>query len=200
MVHSLILKVCGITREEDALLAEESGASILGVVRARDSPRFAEAGFVDRLVGWGYNVAGVYNDRKYLKDNYSEEEIIQIHYPHEPEEITLIRKMTGKQIISVVQAQKALNPGFNLVPYLESADLVLLENKPRMIGHIPKILLRSEKLGVAGGIEVKDIGTIIEKGIHFIDLSSSLEDSPGRKNEKKMKMLKEVIGTIAATI
>ncbi|MHB8545020.1 MAG: phosphoribosylanthranilate isomerase, partial [Leptospirales bacterium] len=192
--------VCGITREEDALLAEESGASILGVVRARDSPRFAEAGIVDRLVGSGYNVAGVYNDRKYLKDNYSEEKIVQIHYPHEPEEITLVRKMTGKQIISVVQAQKALNPGFNLVPYLESADLVLLENKPRMIGHIPKILLRSEKLGVAGGIEVKDIGTIIEKGIHFIDLSSSLEDSPGRKNEKKMKMLKEVIGTIAATI
>ncbi len=200
MVHNLILKVCGITREEDALLAEESGASILGIVRARDSPRFAEPGFVDRLAASGYKIAGVYNDRKYLQDNYSEEKIIQIHYPHEPEEITLVRKMTGKQIISVVQAQKTLQPGFDLMPYLESADLVLIEDKPRIIGHIPKILVRSEKLGVAGGIEVEDIGTIIGRGFNFIDMSSSLEDYPGMKNAKKMKMLKGVIQTIAATV
>lgn len=108
--------------------------------------------------------------------------------------------MTGKQIISVVQAQKTLQPGFDLMPYLESADLVLIEDKPRIIGHIPKILVRSEKLGVAGGIEVEDIGTIIGRGFNFIDMSSSLEDYPGMKNAKKMKMLKGVIQTIAATV
>ena len=38
-----LVKVCGLTREEDVAVAAEAGADLLGFILARESPRRAEA-------------------------------------------------------------------------------------------------------------------------------------------------------------
>ncbi|EQD26488.1 N-(5'-phosphoribosyl)anthranilate isomerase, partial [mine drainage metagenome] len=186
MVHELVLKVCGITREIDAYNAVNSGANIIGVVRAQNSPRFTKSSFVENLKSSGYQVAGVYNDKNYLIHGFSGEDFIQIHYDHEPEEIQHVRNITGKRIISVISFSKARNLMFDLKGYLKEADFVLIEEKPKIIDRIAQIDVHDKKIGVAGGIKSEDIPDIIRAGFDFIDLSSSLENFPGIKNYEKL--------------
>ena len=189
---NLTLKVCGITRESDAIAARDSGADIIGVVRARSSKRFVEAKFSDSLSSSGFNVAAVYDDREYLKDSFSEEEYIQIHYLHTPDEISQIRKMSGKKIISVISAERLFNPDFRIEPYVKEADLVLIEQKPLIVKILNDLNPSNKKVGLAGGIKPEDIDKIVKKGFQFIDLSSSIEISPGIKDLKMLSRIKEV--------
>ncbi|MHB8360924.1 MAG: phosphoribosylanthranilate isomerase [Thermoplasmataceae archaeon] len=200
MVHELVLKVCGITREIDAYTAVNSGANIIGVVRAQNSPRFTESSFVETLESSGYQVAGVYNDKNYLLNEFSDEDFIQIHYDHDPEEIQRVRNVTGKRIISVISFSKARNLLFDLKGYLREADFVLIEEKPRIIDRIAQIDAHDKRIGVAGGIRSEDIPDIIRAGFGFVDLSSSLEDFPGIKNYLKLTKLKEVLDSIETIV
>jgi phosphoribosylanthranilate isomerase len=189
---NLTLKVCGITRESDAIAARDSGADIIGVVRARSSKRFVETKFSDLLSSSGFNVAAVYDDREYLKNSFSEEEYIQMHYLHTPDEISQIRKMSGKKIISVISAERLFNPDFRIEPYVKEADLVLIEQKPLIVKILNDLNPSNKKVGLAGGIKPEDIDKIVKKGFQFIDLSSSIEISPGIKDLKMLSRIKEV--------
>ena len=190
--HSLTIKICGITRVRDANAARDNGADIIGVVRAKSSKRFMDAKFSDSLVSMGFNVAGVYDDREYMKDNFSEEAYIQIHYPHQPEEISRMRKISGKKIISVIKAANVIDPEFRIEPYVREADLVLIEQKPRIITLLADLKPVHVNVGLAGGITPDDIPEIVRKGFQFVDLSSSLEVSPGIKDIKMLTRIGEV--------
>ena len=192
LAHSLIIKICGITRVNDANAAKDNGADIIGVVRAKSSKRFMDSKFTDSLSSMGFNVAGVYDDREYLLNNFSEEAYIQIHYPHRPEEISKIRKISGKKIISVINAENVFRPEFRIESYVKEADLVLIEQKPKIVDLLDDLQPFHLNAGLAGGITPEDIPEIVRKGFQFVDLSSSIEISPGIKDLRKLSAIKEV--------
>jgi phosphoribosylanthranilate isomerase len=148
--------------------------------------------FTDSLSSMGLNVAGVYDDREYLLNNFSEEKYIQIHYPHRPEEISKIRKTSGKKIISVINAENIFRPEFRIESYVKEADLVLIEQKPRIVSLLDDLKPFHLNAGLAGGIAPEDIPEIVRSGYRFIDLSSSIEISPGIKDPGRLSAIKEV--------
>ena len=212
-IHKPLVKICGITREEDGMLAAELGADMLGFVfsttkrltteefvrdfaaklRQNGSPRLSEArDDVPLLVG-------VITD------------------PESPEGKTAI-KLAREGILDAVQFHGITPPAdadyahycaarvgeesdFDKVTALRKngEPRILLDAKvegiPGGTGKtIPENLLR-EKAGelplwLAGGITPENVGAIVEK-FHpeLIDVSSGVEDAPGIKNAKKISAL-----------
>jgi len=68
------------------------------------------------------------------------------------------------------------------------SDLILLENRNGISGTLkPGTIDLSDKTGLAGGIGADNIHEILRLNPGFIDLSSSLESSPGMKDRSKIK-------------
>ena len=63
------------------------------------------------------------------------------------------------------------------------------------------LLQKKYKFMIAGGISSKNVSKIIEKfNPEFIDVSSSLEDSPGKKNHQKIKEFFDIINDISKNL
>ncbi len=205
-----LVKICGITRVEDGMLAAELGADMLGFVFSNTKRLTTEEfvrSFKERLL-------------RSARNDKSETPILVgvITDPNSEEGKTAI-KLAREGILDAVQFHgiepSAADTG--LAHYCAArigspedfqtvADLrthgeprILLDAKvegiPGGTGKtIPESLLR-EKAGdlplwLAGGITPENVDTICEK-FHpeLIDVSSGVEDAPGIKNSEKLKAL-----------
>ena len=92
----------------------------------------------------------------------------------------------------MIKAERIFNPEFRVEPYVREADFVLIEQKPRIINIVNDLKPFNTNVGLAGGIRPDDIHKIVEKGFQFIDLSSSIEVSPGIKDLRMLSRIKEV--------
>ena len=205
-----LVKICGITRVEDGLLAAELGADMLGFVFSNTKRLTTEEfvrSFKERLL-------------RSARNDKSETPILVgvITDPNSEEGKTAI-KLAQEGVLNAVQFH-GIAPSdayTDLAHYCAArigspedfrtvADLrthgeprILLDAKvegiPGGTGKtIPESLLL-EKAGdlplwLAGGITPENVGTICEK-FHpeLIDVSSGAEDAPGIKNSEKLKAL-----------
>jgi Indole-3-glycerol phosphate synthase len=209
--HRPLVKICGITRVEDGLLAAELGANMLGFVFSTTKRLTTEefvTSFSTKLRAGGNPVpllVGVITD------------------PNSEEGKTAI-KLAQEGILDAVQfhgiapaLRQAQGPYNNYAHYCaarvgtpEDFDYVanLRKNgEPRVLldakvegilggtgKTIPESLLREKASGLplwlAGGINPDNVATICEK-FHpeLIDVSSGIEDAPGIKNHEKMRAL-----------
>jgi len=204
---ALRIKICGITREEDAWAAIEAGADALGFVFVPGTPRFIEPGraaaitrslppFVSR-VGLFVNA-----DPEHIRATVAEARLdtVQLH-GDEPPEVGL--SLLGP--VRVIQAFRVQVPETlqRLPDFRKSADAWLLDAYvPGTAGGTGarfdwNLAVQARELGhpliLAGGLKPENIAEAVRQVRPFaVDVSSGVESSPGRKDAEKIR---ELIGS-----
>lgn len=191
------IKVCGITNREDALLASELGADLLGFILA-PSPRRVEEDFIKSLKdisdplkvgvvvlkpgeGLPKSVKNLVN-KGYL-------DFIQYHGDESPRQCA-----AGAVPYFKALRIRNLNSMENMGTY-SKADLLDSYSKSvnggtgkRISKNIIKEAAKSPNLWLAGGLNPENITEIIKKySPGLIDVSSGIESYPGKKDEVKMR-------------
>ena len=198
-----VIKVCGLTRVEDAVIAVESGADFLGLVFYRSSPRYVETGTASALV-------------EALKDhtslprcigvfvNESTDEVlrvvdavglngVQLHGSEGPEVVERLRR----DGLFVIKGQRIA--GSEDLARLDAfeADAHLLDTHvPGLPGGTGKTFDWSSaarvsakyRILLAGGLTADNVGKAISTVNPWgIDVSSGVESTPGMKDPDKIR-------------
>ena len=216
--HGPLVKICGITREEDGLLAAELGADLLGFVFST-TKRLTTEEFVrkfHRLLRSARNDVAS-NPEQAQRVEGSPLLVGVITDPNSVEGQTAI-KLAGEGVLDAVQFHGiAADHNNDYAHYCavrvgEASDFDKVEalrknGEPRILldakvegipggtgKQIPESLLR-EKAGdiplwLAGGINPENVSELVGKfSPELIDVSSGIEDAPGIKNAEKMRSL-----------
>lgn|GEM_PF-3812800 len=189
VLHDTLIKICGITRKSDGIYAFERGADIIGVVRAPGSPRYAPDETIRSLHEERIPLAGVYTHLEDIGGEAAYLDYIQLHFRHNADIIRSVRKEYSVRVISVALST---DPGIlkKLYEYQSGgADLLLVEfaNGFSQEAERAKSLRQNLRFGAAGQIQHADLPLIRSLRFSMIDVSRSLEASPGIKDLEKMK-------------
>lgn len=191
------LKICGITRLEDARFCAAAGADFLGFIQFRESPRFVSAAKVAEISEWvhGAKTVGVFvNEDVDVVRRVVEETgmaYAQLHGDESPEYC----EQVGVPVIKAFRVRSTSDQA-ELVAgvrrFSAVAEYALLDT------HVPGVaggsgatfdwnVLKGIELDLpfflAGGIAAANVAQAIDiAGPDGIDVSSSLETEPGIKD------------------
>lgn len=192
----ILVKICGLTNLEDAIFSRNAGADILGVVMSDRSPRRGTSSFIQELAGRGFDTAGVYTELETVMKDASAETYIQLHFQHGRKEIEYVKKNLNKKVISVIFP----HPGKDIRQEAEErihegADLALIDYGSDVWESASEKFpdLEETRIGVAGKVSADNLQRVIQLNPYFIDLSSMLEISPGKKDHVKIRHFMEVL-------
>ena len=193
------VKICGITRREDAIIAERSGVAAVGFIFHEPSPRYIQPKVLNE---WVHTLpkylkkVGVFVDKDVDKVNKIAADInldiVQLHGNEAPEYCNDI----SLPIIKVFRVHDAFRPD-DLVPYSVSAFLFDTYRKgwPGGTGDIfdwslLKDIHRDIPVILSGGINVENLKEAISQICpSAIDVNSGVEKKPGIKDEEKIQQL-----------
>ncbi len=193
-----LIKICGLTTDEDVKKADELGADILGFILA-DSPRKADISFIRQLSPTKALKAGVvvlkFPGQK-LPDAVvqlmaeGKLDVIQFHGNEDPVECSSIiypyykavriNNLKDIEDISRFRSPRVLIDAYSSTSYGgtgKQIDRVLIDE-----------VRKKHVLWLAGGISPENVRKLIlEFNPELIDVSSKLEKSPGKKDHQKME-------------
>jgi phosphoribosylanthranilate isomerase len=201
----LMVKICGLTREEDIRWAIECGASFLGIVLC-DSPRQVRGHRIATLI-WAARelepsppvlaVVQDPGDREITRLRGLGFDGVQLHGDETPERVREISALDPDLVIWKAirvgsEADLALIPRF-------SCNAVLLDS--RVAGEAggtgKRIEIAAERIReaacktnivVAGGLDPQSvIDAVVDFEPYGVDVSSGVEASPGVKDPEKVK-------------
>lgn len=190
------LKVCGVVHLDNAIELERIGVDFIGIVNDVHSPRYRPVEFISevkkhvkstpivsvRIYG---DIASFYNvDADY----------VQIHRVLKDHELDLLSTFSKKTILYVPAS-------LEYVDYLKKAqrvtNYILFDSVNKGLKTNPKVLRilldYHPDAGVAGGISPWNVYEYLELEPGWIDVSSGVEVSPGRKDLDLVRKLKEAI-------
>ncbi len=195
------VKICGITRLHDARTAAAAGADFLGFIQHETSPRFIRPDVAKEIIEWvvGPEPVGVFVNRDADEINAVCERVgfrlAQLHGHESPETCAAV----GVPVIKAIQVQhdasseqvRAL-----VAPYLDVVDFVLLDTHHTSLWggtgesfnwRVARELSNDVDLFLAGGISAENVAEAIQTMRPYaVDLSSSVEESPGVKDLDKL--------------
>ncbi len=198
MIHFKI-KVCGITRLKDALLAMQLGADMLGFVFYDKSPRRLSVpqakNIIDKLPATISKV-GVFVEPN-LSTVQTVSRDLQLDYVqlHGTFNNALVRQLRTSGF-KVIQSFHVENANDYQEIWKSAADIVHLDNKsenvPGGTGKQFDWKIRPKRkipnLMLGGGINIKNVAEGIKRFQPLaIDVNSGVETSPGVKSETKLK-------------
>ena len=190
------IKVCGITNAEDALMAELLGADAIGFIFYKKGNRYigpdAVKTITKKLSPFTMKVGVFVNETSDMINKISEESginVVQLHGNEEPE-------ISSKLLLPAIKAFR-VNDGFyfrQLEKYNNYSILLDTHSDNDYGGTGQKFKwslipnnIRS-RIILAGGVSTENLDIIFnEIKPAGIDLSSSLEDKPGKKDKQKME-------------
>lgn len=206
-----LVKICGITRTQDAFSVAELGADFIGFVFCKKSPRNVDADFVEKA-------------RRELQEKFAEKIplFVAVVTELEGDEWNAALDLARRKIVDAIQfhgiapsdmKQQYLDVAhfvaanvsseqdlFKLDEFLKCGEFrVLIDSRSASeVGGTgirvdeKQVFACKEKsrLWLAGGITAENVSEIIEKfSPELIDVSSGVESSPGIKDEKKLRTL-----------
>lgn len=189
------VKICGITNIEDALISADLGADALGFIFYKKSKRFIEynnAGEIISLLPEGIKKIGVFVNAGHELINKVSAETglteVQLHGDETQEEI-------NKIILPVWKAFRVNEEfDFNILKEFKNCSYMLDTYSENEIGGTGKSfnwnIIPNEirnNIILAGGISADKIEEIYKNiSPAWIDVSSSLESYPGKKDKTKL--------------
>jgi phosphoribosylanthranilate isomerase len=193
------VKICGLTRIDDALATARAGADFAGLVFHPGSPRNvspAKAGRIaDQLRGRVCIVALFVNPNDDMVGGAvaaAKPDFVQLHGRESPKRVAEIRAQFGIPVMKAIGISDACD--FDALSAYEAvADMLLFDAKPVAgtpggRGHafdwqlLRKRTIRKPWL-LAGGLHVQNVArAIAAAGAPGVDVSSGVETSPGVKD------------------
>jgi len=199
------IKICGITNIEDALLAEQLGADAIGFIFYKASTRYVSPenakAIVQKLSAFTLKVGVFVNESSEEINRLAETvklNLVQLHGDEKPEELSQISLPSIKafrvnEFFDFTLLDKY--PCTNLLFDTYSTNEFGGTGKTFDWNSIPQSLRKSAI--IAGGVaedNVEEIFTNINP--YAVDVSSSLERSPGKKDHDKMKSFFQKINNL----
>lgn len=197
------VKVCGLTRANDARAAAELGARYIGVIFA-DGPRMLDPERARAVLdGGGSNVdrVGVFGETNTATIAAAVREarldIVQLHADPHPDTVRAVRDATGARVWAVLRVDGKLTASA-LHELWASADALVLDSKVKgvlggtgvsfdWVAAREATHVRAGRLVVAGGLTAANVGEAIETlSPEVVDVSSGVESSPGIKDQARI--------------
>jgi len=194
------IKICGITRIEDALCAAESGANAVGFIFHPASPRYIAPERAKAIIAGlpaGIATVGVFVNREAEEVARTAEEcgldMIQLHGDESPE---YCRRFPPEQIIKAVFPARPEDLT-TLGAYDVRAFLVDYREAGRSGGtgkradwKLAARIREAHPLILAGGLAMENIGEAIATvAPDAVDLNSGVETAPGIKDHEKIRRI-----------
>jgi phosphoribosylanthranilate isomerase len=190
----MFVKICGITSEDDALLAVALGADAVGFVLA-PSPRQVAPQIVSDIIKRlppEVITVGVFRDatREQVLETAQRSGLsaVQLH-GHEPPELA---RWVRERFPMVIQAFAAGTPGVQRAAEY-GADAILLDAANPGSAQVFDWSLAADvpsgqRVIVAGGLDASNVASAISHIRPWgVDVSSGVETSPGEKDALKMR-------------
>ena len=160
LISRPLIKVCGLTREEDVAAAAEAGADLAGFVLAAETPRRAPQVLAvpDTMLSVAVHVGEVTDDCADLIQLYEREN------GHRARDGVLLRR--GRQVATVLD-----------LPWKEPDG-----------GHLERAGAAEGRIVLAGGLSAENVQEAIEQVRPWaVDASSRLESAPGIKDHARVR-------------
>jgi phosphoribosylanthranilate isomerase len=199
------VKICGVTRLEDGLLAVELGAAALGFNFYLPSPRHVEpraAAEIIRHIPPLVTAVGVFADETddlHVAAVAREASVsaVQLHGPRFPQSF---RALEGFRLIRAVAVRERFKP--EELGGVKASAFLLDTFDPDLPGGTGKIfdwgLAREAKrygpIILAGGLTPENVGHAIREVRPFaVDVASGVESAPGVKDPAKLRAFFEAV-------
>ncbi len=191
------VKVCGLTRTEDAVLAAELGATALGFVLWPDSPRAIDpfrARTIARHLPPLVSVVGVFVDQPLAFVKRVSElvplDAVQLHGAESADYC----QGTGKRVIKAMSASRATLDDLYALPrevvvLLDACDPARPGGTGQVIDWtIAADVARRRPTILAGGLRADNVAEAVRQVRPFgIDVSSGVEARPGIKDPARLR-------------
>lgn len=192
------VKVCGITRLEDARSAVEAGVDALGFVFYSQSPRYIHPekarNIVGRLPPFVISVGVFVNEEASVIRDVIQASGVQVIQLHGDESPAFCRQFPTK-VIKAFRMQETTDLHKTISGY--RVDAVLLDTyAPDVIGGTGKsfpwdLATKAKTCGpviLAGGLTPENVAEAIKRVAPYaVDVSSGVETRPGKKDGARIK-------------
>ena len=192
------IKICGLNPTRDVQTCIDLNVGFLGFVFYDKSPRNIDLKEINVLKKYkpktsSYVCVCVDPTESFIQESIlGNFEYIQLHGSETVKRVNEIKKM-GIKVIKAIKVKEKKDIAL-YKNYEDIADLILFDSTSMEKSHsIPKELLyklpKGKKFGLAGAINLENIGEYSQLGFGFLDLSSGLEreNFKGYKDHLKLK-------------
>lgn len=198
------IKVCGLTRQADAILAVDLGAWALGVIFAPESPRrigIEQAAELLAATPSGIERVGVFVNAGVAEIEQAVDAcgltVVQLHGEEEPASCMEVARSTGCKVIKAVRVSDM--ESLETVVRFDTDYLLLDTYSPQrrggtgeafdwsLTGKLPASERRTRVI-LSGGLNPENVeAAIAAVGPFAVDVSSGIESAPGIKDEDRMR-------------
>jgi phosphoribosylanthranilate isomerase len=191
----MMVKICGITRQQDAEAAIDHGASAIGFIFWPSSPRFIDpyrARKIAKTLSPFVSIVGVFvnQPREYINGVASlvPLSVVQLHGDETPDFASHLSRPVLKAITRPESAREWKSPAMLLV---DVHDPVKRGGTGRVVDwSMAAAIARERHIVLAGGLTPDNVGEAVAAVQPWgIDVSSGVEESPGIKDERRIAAL-----------